>query len=102
MQEKKELNTYCVLAKKLPSNDLNRIYHDTQYGFPLICDNELFGRLILEINQAGLSWKTILNKKDNFRRFYSNFNVKEIAKYKGNLKNFLTKSAIHSLKQKYD
>ena len=41
----------------------------------------MFGRLILEINQAGLSWNTILNKKENFRKAYSNFNISKVAKY---------------------
>jgi DNA-3-methyladenine glycosylase I len=41
----------------------------------------LFGRLILEINQAGLSWETILKKKDGFRRAYDNFNIEKIAAY---------------------
>jgi len=44
-------------------------------------DDELFGRLILEINQAGLSWDTILKKRANFREAYSNFNIKKIARY---------------------
>lgn len=56
-------------------------YHDNEYGFPLQSDDELFGRLVLEINQAGLSWTTILNKKDNFFRAYDNFNLKRVAGY---------------------
>ena len=62
-------------------NNVHKIYHDTQYGYALDSDNELFGRLILEINQAGLSWNTILNKQDNFRKAYSNFSIKTIANY---------------------
>ena len=50
-------------------------------GFTIDNDNELFGRLLLEINQAGLSWTTILNKKANFRKAYSNFNISKVAKY---------------------
>jgi DNA-3-methyladenine glycosylase I len=60
---------------------VHRIYHDTQYGFPIDSDNELFGRLILEINQAGLSWTTILNKQDNFRKAFSNYDIQKIARY---------------------
>ena len=67
--------TYCEYVRKLPKDDLNRMYHDTEYGFPLTNDNELFGRLILEINQAGLSWTTILKKKENFRKSFDNFAV---------------------------
>jgi DNA-3-methyladenine glycosylase I len=52
-----------------------------QYGFPLMDDNLLFERLILEINQAGLSWITILKKADNFRRAYANFDVDIVAAY---------------------
>jgi DNA-3-methyladenine glycosylase I len=60
---------------------LHKTYHDQQYGFPIHNDNELFCRLVLEINQAGLSWETILKKQDNFRKAYSDFNIKEVAAY---------------------
>lgn len=60
---------------------LHKNYHDNHYGFPLKDDNELFGRLILEINQAGLSWETILKKEPAFRKAYSNFSVGEVASY---------------------
>lgn len=73
--------TYCQFVAQKPEDDLHKIYHDTEYGFPLESDNELFGRLILEINQAGLSWTTILKKKDNFRKAYSNFDIEKIANY---------------------
>jgi len=56
-------------------------YHDLEYGFPLSSDDELFGRLLLEINQAGLSWLTILKKREAFRRAYGNFEVAKVAKY---------------------
>lgn len=74
-------NSYCAYALKQPIEDVHRKYHDTQYGFPIYDDNELFGRLILEINQAGLSWTTILNKAENFRKAYSNFEIIKIARY---------------------
>lgn len=60
---------------------LHKAYHDKQYGFPIHDDNELFCRLILEINQAGLSWETILKKQDTFRKAYSGFNIKKVAAY---------------------
>lgn len=60
---------------------LHQNYHDSHYGFPIHDDNELFGRLILEINQAGLSWETILKKEKNFRKAYHNFNIKKVAGY---------------------
>ena len=68
-------NSYCTYVKNLDENNLHRIYHDTEYGFVVTNDNELFGRLILEINQAGLSWTTILKKKENFRSSFSNFHI---------------------------
>jgi DNA-3-methyladenine glycosylase I len=61
---------------------LHKIYHDTQYGFPINDDDELFCRLILEINQAGLSWTTILKKQEGFRKAYHNFEIKKVAAYK--------------------
>jgi len=60
---------------------LHKAYHDKLYGFPIHDDNELFGRLILEINQAGLSWETILKKEKAFREAYDHFNIKKIAAY---------------------
>ena len=60
---------------------LHKAYHDKLYGFPIHDDNELFCRLVLEINQAGLSWETILKKEGTFRKAYSNFNIKKVASY---------------------
>lgn len=74
-------NTYCNFCLDLPDDDVNKVYHDTQYGFPIDDDNELFGRLILEINQAGLSWTTILNKQENFTKAYDGFDIDTIAAY---------------------
>ena len=62
--------------------NLHRIYHDTPYGFPIDDDNELFERLVLEINQAGLSWSTILHKQQNFKKAYHGFQIKKVAAYK--------------------
>ncbi len=61
---------------------VHKIYHDTQYGFPIDDDDELFCRLVLEINQAGLSWTTILNKQEGFRKAYHNFSIKKVAAFK--------------------
>jgi DNA-3-methyladenine glycosylase I len=76
--------SYCEAIFQMRQDDLNvnKIYHDEQYGFPIHDDNELFCRLILEINQAGLSWTTILKKQANFRKAYNNFNIKKVAGYK--------------------
>lgn len=73
--------SYCEAVWQLEPSNLNKAYHDTAYGFPIENDNELFGRLILEINQAGLSWITILNKETNFRLAYHNFDIEKIAGY---------------------
>ncbi len=75
------MTTYCEYCITHPEDTYNKNYHDTQYGFPIDDDNELFERLVLEINQAGLSWITILKKADNFRKAYSKFNITKIAKY---------------------
>ena len=76
--------TYCQVIPFMKERDLevHKNYHDKQYGFPIESDDELFCRLILEINQAGLSWTTILHKEKNFRKAYSNFNIKKVAAYK--------------------
>lgn len=73
--------SYCEFVNGEGEASLHKRYHDTAYGFPIADDDELFGRLILEINQAGLSWSTILKKEENFRRAYDNFSVKKIARY---------------------
>jgi DNA-3-methyladenine glycosylase I len=57
-------------------------YHDEEWGTPVHDDKKLFEFLILDAFQAGLSWSTIINKRDNFRRAFDNFDYKKIAKYK--------------------
>ena len=74
--------SYCKFCATKNPLDVNRLYHDTQYGFPIESDDELFGRLILEINQAGLSWQTILLKQENFRLAFDHFSIEKIASYK--------------------
>lgn len=71
-------NTYCHYAAV---NPLHQPYHDTEYGFPVEGDAALFERLILEINQAGLSWGTILKKREAFRAAYAGFEVRRIARF---------------------
>jgi DNA-3-methyladenine glycosylase I len=73
--------TYCQYLREHPEDTINKIYHDTEYGFPLQDDPALLERLVLEINQAGLSWVTILKKKDNFKRAYDGFEVDKVAAY---------------------
>lgn len=75
--------SYCTAIENMPDEKraLHKAYHDKLYGFPINDDNELFCRLILEINQAGLSWETILKKEKTFRKAYHNFNIKKMAAY---------------------
>ncbi len=76
--------SYCNAIENMQVPEkkaLHKRYHDNYYGFPIHDDNELLGRLILEINQAGLSWETILKKEESFRKAYSNFNIRKIAAY---------------------
>jgi DNA-3-methyladenine glycosylase I len=74
--------SYCEAVEMMEDDSVHRVYHDTAYGFPIENDNELFERLILEINQAGLSWTTILKKQDNFRKAFHGFEIEKVAGYK--------------------
>lgn len=76
------MTSYCEYVNFHPEDEYNRAYHNTEYGFPLKDDNLLFERFVLEINQAGLSWITILTKKDKFRHAYDGFDVDRVAAYK--------------------
>ncbi len=73
--------SYCTFCQNEPESSLHQHYHSNQYGFPVCDDSELFGRLILEINQAGLSWSTVLKKQENFRMAYSQFDIQAVAAY---------------------
>lgn len=72
---------YCGFVAGKGKDTVHQHYHDTEYGFPIHDDNLLFARLVLEINQAGLSWETILKKKDNFFKAFDNFNIDKVARY---------------------
>jgi len=73
------MTTYCDVA---PGHPFHGPYHDSEHGFPLRGDAELFERLVLEINQAGLSWLTILKKREAFRRAYDGFDPEVVAGYR--------------------
>ncbi|SDG00681.1 DNA-3-methyladenine glycosylase I [Dyadobacter soli] len=77
--------SYCTYVNNNPSEQadylLHKHYHDNHYGFPIEDDDELFGRLLLEINQAGLSWTLMLRKQDSFRAAYDNFSIEKVAAY---------------------
>ena len=70
-------NERCGWAK----NDLSIAYHDAEWGAPLHDDRRLFEFLILEAAQAGLSWDTILRKRENYRQAFDNFDAEKIARY---------------------
>lgn len=72
------MSNYCETA---PGHPEHGPYHDLEYGFPVRDDDALFERFVLEINQAGLSWLTILKKREGFRRAYSGFRVADVAAY---------------------
>ena len=64
-----------------PKNDLAIKYHDEEWGVPLHDDARLFEFLILEGAQAGLSWDTILRKRENYRKAFDGFDVNKVARY---------------------
>ncbi|MFC6839087.1 DNA-3-methyladenine glycosylase I [Xanthomonas theicola] len=72
------MTTYCDSA---PGHPLHGPYHDDEYGVPLRGERELFERLLLEINQAGLSWELMLKKRAGFRAAYAGFDVDTVADY---------------------
>ncbi|HXB91529.1 MAG TPA: DNA-3-methyladenine glycosylase I [Puia sp.] len=76
-----KLTGYCGVVVNMDKDNVHVHYHDKEYGFPIEDDNQLFARLVLEINQAGLSWTTILNKKDNFFRAFDDFDIDKVARY---------------------
>jgi DNA-3-methyladenine glycosylase I len=76
--DKAMATTYCDFA---PGHEWHGPYHEWEYGFPLTDEAALFERLMLEINQAGLSWLTILKKREAFRRAYHDFDPELVAAY---------------------
>ena len=72
------MSAYCRIA---PGHPVHGHYHDHEYGFPVSAEVALFERLVLEINQAGLSWETILRKRANFQAAYDHFDVDTVAAY---------------------
>jgi DNA-3-methyladenine glycosylase I len=75
--------TYCEYINTLEGDQLSlhKEYHDNHYGFPIDNDDELFERLMFEINQAGLNWILILKKQHNFRKAFDNFSIDRVADY---------------------
>ena len=85
--------TYCEFVLNKGKETIHRDYHDTEYGFPINDDNLLFARLVLEINQAGLSWETILKKKENFFKAFDDFKIEKVARYSEKKKEKLMQDA---------
>ena len=73
--------SYCLSVQKLPENHVSRYYHDHVYGVPMEDDSLLFERLVMEINQAGLSWVTILKKQENFKKAFDDYDLEKMAQY---------------------
>jgi DNA-3-methyladenine glycosylase I len=76
--ENRNNDARCAWAQK---NEIMAKYHDEVWGKPLHDDQKLFEFLILEGMQAGLSWQTILNKREAFRQAYADFDVQKVARY---------------------
>lgn len=72
-------NSRCFWATGVP--DFYEKYHDEEWGVPCFDENKMFEMLILEGAQAGLSWQTVLAKRENYRTAFDQFNVEKIAKY---------------------
>jgi len=72
------MSGYCRIA---PGHEFHGPYHDREYGFPTDDDRVLFERLVLEINQAGLSWLLMLKKRAAFQRAYHGFDIDRVARY---------------------
>jgi DNA-3-methyladenine glycosylase I len=73
--------SYCEYVASGKANPLHVAYHDNEYGVRIETDDALFERLVLEINQAGLSWETILKKREGMQIAYDNFNLEKVAGY---------------------
>lgn len=71
----------CERCNWSTKNELMIKYHDEEWGVPLFDDQKLFEFLVLEGFQAGLSWQLVLNKRENFRKAFDNFDVEKVAKY---------------------
>jgi DNA-3-methyladenine glycosylase I len=72
------MSSYCEYAK---DHSVHGPHHDNEHGFPAKSDDELFERLMLEVNQAGLSWEIILKKRNTMREAYDGFMIDKVAAY---------------------
>lgn len=81
MKKKKSSSKRCSWAEV---SDLDRDYHDNEWGLPIYEDHQLFEMLTLEGAQAGLSWRTILAKREGYRRLFAEFDPKKVSLFTGN------------------
>lgn len=72
------MSSYCEVAAGHP---VHGPHHDQEHGFPARSDDELFERLMLEINQAGLSWEIVLKKRETMRSAYAGFELEKVAAF---------------------
>lgn len=72
------MSSYCAVA---PGHPFHGPYHENEYGFPVRDDDRLFERLVLEINQAGLSWLTVLRKREAFVDAFAGFSIDRVARF---------------------
>jgi DNA-3-methyladenine glycosylase I len=84
------MTSYCDIAAGHP---FHGPYHDEEYGFPVREDDRLFERLVLEINQAGLSWLTILRKREAFHDAFAGFSIDKVARFDERRKQRLLQNA---------
>lgn len=76
-----QFDSYCAAIAAGKFNSRHKDYHDNFYGFAETEDKALFGRLLMEINQAGLSWDTVLNKSESIKAAYANFDIEQVANF---------------------
>src|SRR5689334_18653843 len=80
-RDRRTLNTELVRCPWCLSSELMIKYHDEEWGVPVHDDRKLFEFIVLDTFQAGLSWSTILNKRENFRKAFHDFQVEKVARY---------------------
>ena len=95
--------SYCSNVNCGKLNYFHKHYHDNIYGFPVKSENELFGRLILEINQAGLSWDIILKKEKGIKDAYRGYSYFKIAEFNSDdIKRILNDNEVIRMKRKIE
>lgn len=96
MALKKKINSTIIRCPWVPINDkLYVLYHDKEWGVPVRDDKKLYEFLVLESFQAGLSWRTVLYKRENFKKAFANFDPKKVSKFdRAKIKKLLNNAGI--------